>query len=176
MPRTLASIAFLVWGTLDFGGARAVVGPEPLWAYGYSEPPLATDTRPSPALVPVTGNSRAVHPTDEQMRLRHVAGSDASYSAMDVFDRSNVADWFPSDHPAMPAIIVHGPAKIGAWGCGFCHLPTGKGRPENAPVVAQSAEYFLRQLEDFRNGARMSADPQAEHSHHGGPGEDHERP
>jgi cytochrome c553 len=61
----------------------------------------------------------------------------------------------------MPNVVSHGPARLGktSWGCAYCHLPTGKGRPENAPVAGQTATYFLRQLEDFRNDARASADP-----------------
>jgi cytochrome c553 len=93
--------------------------------------------------------------------LRRVEGSAAAYSKLDIRDGGNVADWFPADHPKMTRVLVHGPAKLGttSWGCAYCHLPTGKGRPENAPVVGQSVAYFLRQLEDFRNDRRTSADP-----------------
>jgi cytochrome c553 len=56
---------------------------------------------------------------------------------------------------------VHGPASLGpvAKGCASCHLPNGKGRPENAPVSGLPVAYFIRQLEDFRNGLRESFDP-----------------
>jgi cytochrome c553 len=46
-----------------------------------------------------------------------------------------------------------------ARGCAACHLPTGKGRPENAPVVGQPPAYFIRQIQDFRSGARHTFDP-----------------
>jgi cytochrome c553 len=93
--------------------------------------------------------------------LRRIEGSGAAYSEIDIRDGGHVADWFPGDHPTMSNVLVHGPAKLGAisWGCAYCHLPTGQGRPENAPVVGQPVAYFLRQLEDFRNDARTSADP-----------------
>jgi cytochrome c553 len=81
---------------------------------------------------------------------------------VDVRDNSNVIDWFPDDHPnPMPDIIKHGPAGLGdrKWGCGSCHLPTGMGRPENAPPGGLPVGYFIRQLQDFRNGLRRTADP-----------------
>jgi cytochrome c553 len=41
----------------------------------------------------------------------------------------------------------------------MCHLPNGKGRPENAQPAGLPASYFVRQMEDFRNGLRYTADP-----------------
>ena len=57
--------------------------------------------------------------------------------------------------------IEHGPASQGetARGCGSCHLPNGRGRPENAPPGGLPAAYFIRQIEDFRHGLRYTADP-----------------
>jgi len=61
----------------------------------------------------------------------------------------------------MPDIIRLGPSKMttGRRACGFCHLPNGLGRPENAPVSALPPAYFVQQLRDFRSGLRRSADP-----------------
>ena len=80
---------------------------------------------------------------------------------MDIRDGGIVIDWYPGDHPAMPDIIKHGPAKMseGRRGCGFCHVPNGLGRPENASVAALPPAYFAQQLHDFRIGLRRSADP-----------------
>ena len=98
---------------------------------------------------------------DEWTRLRRVEGSSAAFSEIDIRDGGNVADWFPADHPLMPNVLVHGPARLGptSWGCAYCHLPTGKGRPENAPVAGLPVAYILRQLGDFRSDSRTSADP-----------------
>lgn len=141
--------------------AWASSGPEPLWAYGFSAPPLPSDKPRSQTPPPSSRALRTTESTDEQTRLRRADGSSAAYSEIDIRDGGNVADWFPGDHPPMPNVLIHGPAQLGAtsWGCAYCHLPTGKGRPENAPVVGQPVAYFLRQLEDFRNDARTSADP-----------------
>jgi cytochrome c553 len=134
---------------------------EPLWAYGFETAAKATDTA-VPQAAP-TRNLRPNEVADEQTRPRRARGSAASYSLVDVRDGSNVIDWFPRDHPSpMPPIIKNGPAAgtgNTARGCGSCHLPNGKGRPENAPPAGLPLAYFMRQLQDFRSGLRRSADP-----------------
>jgi cytochrome c553 len=104
---------------------------------------------------------RADQDAAEQTRARHVEGSGAAYSLVDVRDGQNVIDWFPADHPPMPDVVAHGPAKLGPLkrGCASCHLPNGKGRPENAPPGGLPVAYFVRQIHDFRDGLRRSADP-----------------
>jgi cytochrome c553 len=132
---------------------------EPLWAYGF-------DTRPAPGekAQPQAPPNRNLRPNEdpvEQTRARHVDGSRAAYSLVDVRDGQNVIDWFPGDHPAMPDVVAHGPARLGAAtrGCASCHLPNGKGRPENAQPGGLPLAYFMRQIQDFRNGLRHTADP-----------------
>lgn len=132
---------------------------EPLWAYGF-------DTRPAPgdkALPqnPPTRNLRSNEDPVEQTRARHLEGSNATYSLVDVRDGQNVIDWFPNDHPPMPNVVKHGPTALGkvTRGCGSCHLPNGKGRPENAPVAGLPVTYIMRQIQYFRDGLRHSADP-----------------
>ncbi|NIW24914.1 MAG: c-type cytochrome, partial [Gammaproteobacteria bacterium] len=59
-------------------------------------------------------------------------------------------------------IMRHGPAATmeeRGRGCGSCHLPNGKGRPENAPPAGQPAGYTVQQLNDMRNGLRYTSDP-----------------
>lgn len=151
----------LVAGVVGLGAISlsAAGEPEPLWAYGFLTPPA-----PGDKAAPQAPPSRALRPNEdagEQTKLRQVAGSKASYSRVDVRDGGHVIDWFPEDHPLMTPIIANGPAAMGllARGCASCHLPTGKGRPENAPVTGLPVAYFIRQIEDFRSGARQSADP-----------------
>ena len=132
---------------------------EPLWAYGFPTPPKRGDVA-----VPQAPPTRAPRPNEdgaEQLRPRRVAGSRAAYSLVEIRDAQQVADWFPGDHPRMPAIIERGPGSLTTTrrGCGFCHLPNGRGRPENAPVGGLPIAYFVRQLQDFRAGLRHSADP-----------------
>ncbi len=132
---------------------------EPLWAYGFLEPPKPGEKAQPQA--PPTRNLRPNQDPEEQTRPRRVNGSSATYSLVDVRDGQNVIDWFPGDHPPMPSVVAHGPAKLGknTRGCGSCHLPNGKGRPENAPPSGLPVAYFVRQIQDFRNGVRHTADP-----------------
>ena len=132
---------------------------EPLWAYGFEKPALPDETAKPQA--PPNRNLRPNEDAGEQTRLRPLAGSKAKYSLVDIRDGQNVIDWFPQDHPVMSDLIKHGPAALGdkKRGCGSCHLPNGKGRPENAGVAALPASYIIRQLNDFRSGKRHSADP-----------------
>ena len=93
---------------------------------------------------------------------RRVEGSDATYTRIDIRDAHGVIDWFPGDHPPMPDIIRRGPESllsVRGWGCGSCHLPNGKGRPENAPPAGQPVEYTIRQLQDMATGQRFQRRP-----------------
>ena len=133
---------------------------EPLWAYGFP-----TVRKSGEEAAPQNPPSRRLRPNedpDEQNRPRTVPGSKAAYSLVDVRDNANVIDWFPGEHQwPLPSIIAHGPAGMGdkKWGCGSCHLPSGMGRPENAPPGGLPVAYFMRQLQDFKNGLRHTADP-----------------
>jgi len=132
---------------------------EPLWAYGF-ESPAKADERALPQ-APPTRNLRTNEDAEEQTRLRRLDGSRATYSLVHIRDGQNVVDWFPDEHPPMPDVVAHGPARLGAArrGCASCHLPNGKGRPENAPPAGLPVSYFTRQIDDFRKGLRYTADP-----------------
>ena len=134
--------------------------PLPLWAYAY-------DTQPNPGdkatpQAPPTRNLRPNEDPQEQTKPRTVPGSNATYSLVDVRDGHEVIDWFPGDHPPMSPLIKNGPASLMAVrgrACGSCHLPNGKGRPENAPPAGQPVGYTIQTLHDFAAGLRQSADP-----------------
>ncbi|MEO6340122.1 MAG: c-type cytochrome, partial [Caulobacteraceae bacterium] len=69
------------------------------------------------------------------------------------------ADWFPDEHPAMPAIVAYGDPARGILPCALCHYPSGKGRSENASLAGLPKDYMVQQLRDMRAGARQSAEP-----------------
>lgn len=132
---------------------------QPLWAYGVSAPAKPGE-KANPVWTAPSRRLRANEPEAEQTRPRRAAGSEQSFSLQDVRDLSNVVDWFPGDHPPMTDVMKHGPAKLRPnFGCASCHLPNGRGRPENAPAAGQPVAYLIRQLEDFRDGRRTSAEP-----------------
>jgi cytochrome c553 len=145
--------------------AQQAEGPAPIWAWAYSTQPKPGDT-PRAQTNPV----RKVLPgedADELLAKHTVENSSASYSRLEVRDGHDVIDWFPGDHPPMPDIIRHGPAATMAErgrGCGSCHLPNGKGRPENAPPAGQPVEYTIQQLRDMAAGLRYSSDPRKPNS------------
>jgi len=153
---------------LALGASTIALGqdePEPLWAYAYSTPPKPDDTAIPQS--PPTRDLRPGEDAEEQTKLRRVDGTSATYSLVDIRDGHDVIDWFPGDHPPMSDVIRHGPASLKAErarGCGSCHLPNGKGRPENAPPAGQPVAYIIKQLQDMRDGLRYSADPRKPNS------------
>lgn len=90
--------------------------------------------------------------------LRHVPNSNAAFTTVQTQDLFNVPDWHPDAHPAMPEIVAHG-RKPDVFACGYCHLPNGLGRPENANLAGLPAAYIIHQMTDFRSGARKSSEP-----------------
>lgn len=112
----------------------------PAWAYP-TNPPAGT-TPPAPAGADAS-----------QLRL---PGSQAAYTRAQVKDLFATPDWYPDDHPPMPEIVAHG-RKPSVYACGYCHLPDGSGRPENAPLAGLPVEYIAQQVRDLASGARRSA-------------------
>lgn len=152
-------VPVLAWGFLSIFPAKAAELSGPWWAYGALGPPQAGEAVKLAPPAPL--GLRAGEDVEEQTRLRRVEGSDRTFSLVDIRNRRDVVDWFPNEHPPMPDIIRRGPARMGenSMACAFCHMPHGQGRPENAPVNALPPAYFVRQLQDFRSGARTSHDP-----------------
>src|SRR5579862_4734236 len=89
---------------------------------------------------------------------RHVPGSTLALTEPQFRNLFTVPDWHPEDHPTMPEVVAHG-RKPSVQACGYCHLPNGQGRPENASLAGLSADYITQQLTDYRNGLRRSSEP-----------------
>jgi cytochrome c553 len=132
----------------------------PSWAYGWAAAPKPGEKAGPQAPAPYL--PRPNEDLAEQLRMQTVPGSTAQYSLVQIRDGHNVIDWFPQDHPKMPNIAEHGPKALDAErgrGCASCHLPNGKGRPENANPAGQPVNYILQQMRDMRAGLRYTADP-----------------
>ncbi len=67
-------------------------------------------------------------------------------------------DWHPDDHPVMPEIVAKGREPV-VFACGYCHLPNGQGRPENASLSGLPEQYIIQQMADWRDGLRRSSEP-----------------
>ncbi len=95
-------------------------------------------------------------PPSHAARPEHLPGSQRSFTEAQLVDRRTAVDWFPTAHPPMPPVVRgdRGPASA----CGFCHLPEGVGRPENAALAGMPFSYLSQQLRDMRSGARKLVD------------------
>jgi cytochrome c553 len=162
-PRPLVELLSKLVVCLALGtmAARGASPEEPLWAYGFVTPGSPGERAPVPTHVTAARTLRPGEDAGEQLRKRHIDGSAAAFSLLEIRNGNEVADWFPGEHPPLTPIMKHGPARLGqnALGCAFCHMPNGRGRPENAPVAGLPEAYFIRQMEDMRHGLRTSAEP-----------------
>jgi hypothetical protein len=96
-------------------------GGPPAWAYPVNPP----DDKPAP----------------DDGTLKHVPGSGKALTRTQALDSFNIPDWHPEEHGAMPDVVEHG-RKPAVRGCGYCHLPNGLGRPENASLASLPASYI----------------------------------
>ena len=87
-----------------------------------------------------------------------VAGSGIHFTRAELRDRSSAPDWFPREHEALPPVVAgnHLPKKLA---CGFCHLPDGNGRPENAKLAGLPPSYIIAQVKAFHALERRAAQP-----------------
>ncbi len=87
-----------------------------------------------------------------------VPGSTVTLRGRDLRTAERAVDWFPDPAAPVPAFIRES-GKPGDYACGFCHLPHGDGRPENAALAGLNADYIIAQTEAFRGGERRGASP-----------------
>ena len=142
MRRLLALI--VVGSVAVIHAALGAAADPPSWAYAIPAAP-APGAPPAAAVPPDTS-------------IKQLPGSTLTFTRQQISDGFGPADWFPSDHPAMPDIVAHG-KRPDARACALCHYPNGKGRQENAGVSGLPISYFIQQMNDFRSGARKSAEP-----------------
>ena len=105
-----------------------------------------------------TLNTPGVAAVADDGELYRVPGSSLALALNEIRNLYSPPDWHPGDHPPMPDIVARG-RNPGVFACGYCHLPNGLGRPENASVAGLPAEYIVQQMKDYKNGLRVSAEP-----------------
>jgi cytochrome c553 len=116
----------------------------------------ATNASPPDWAYPVNPPSLAV-PIVSRVEIR-VPNSTVRFFQEQLTDLFYAPDWHAADHPAMPDVVARG-RKPDVQACGYCHLPDGAGRPENASLAGLPATYIEQQVRDFRSGARRTAVP-----------------
>jgi cytochrome c553 len=97
-------------------------------------------------------------PYNNVVQLR-LPDSQVTHTQAQLFDQFAVPDWHPKAHPPMPPVVAHG-RKPDVYACGYCHLSTGLGRPENATLAGLPVDYIVQQIANFKSGARRTAWPQ----------------
>jgi cytochrome c553 len=151
--RTTAVAAALVVAGIGAAATQDVDINKPEWAYAVA----LTAPQPRP-VAPGEQRGRGAGRGAPDPTPRTLPGSKFSFTTAQVRNNFDPADWFPEDHPAMPDIVAHGRAPD-VKACAFCHMPNGKGRPENAPVAGLPEDYIVRQLEEFKAGLRKTGEP-----------------
>ncbi|HEX5075390.1 MAG TPA: c-type cytochrome [Gemmatimonadaceae bacterium] len=127
-------------------------------ALGAQAPRTAAPTvpaRPEPPAWAMPLGTGAPAAPDDSVTPRRVPGSTVAFTQLRAHNRYDVPDWYPESHPAMPAVVARG-RRPAVWACGYCHLPDGAGRPENAALAGLPEKYIIRQMAAFRSGQRGS--------------------
>jgi cytochrome c553 len=122
-----------------------LIGLVPVLAYGTERPDWA---------FPVT--DKVQPPSKDDGSAKTAPGSDKSYTRKQIDDLFNPPDWYPDMHPPMPQVVAHGNGTT-VRACAACHLPTGTGHDESAYIAALPAAYFIRQMADYKSGARKGS-------------------
>ena len=87
---------------------------------------------------------------------RSAPGSARQYTRAQADNMFEIPDWYPEMYPKLPKVVANGNAP-NVRACGSCHLPVGTGHDESAYVAALPAAYFIRQMQDYRSGARKGS-------------------
>jgi cytochrome c553 len=99
------------------------------------------------------------HPGESsEATVERLDGSARRFTTAQVHDMTHAVDWFGEAGPSAPASVTRGDGR-GGPACGFCHLPTGQGRPENATLAGLPADYIVEQVAAMRSGDRRGARP-----------------
>jgi cytochrome c553 len=119
--------------------------------------PAQSQEGPPPWAYPI--NPPDFKPPADDGTLRRVPDSTGGFTLTQLRDFFFAPDWHPDDHPRMPEIVAGG-RKPDVFACGFCHRADGPGGPENSGLAGLPAAYIVRQVADFKSGARRSSVPQ----------------
>jgi cytochrome c553 len=112
--------------------------------------------KPSPPAWALPVNPPNLTPPPVGRVAIRVPGSAVIFLPEQLTDLFSVPDWHASDHPLMPEVVAHG-RKPAVYACGYCHLPDGAGRPENASLAGLPAHYIAQQIAAFVTDAEIKA-------------------
>ena len=118
---------------------QSVLEPVPDWAYPTNPAPPPGQKAPAPP-----------------QGTFQIPTSKLSFTRPELSNLFAAPDWHPEAHPPMPQVVSHGRLPE-VRACGYCHLPTGNGRPENARLAGLPVAYFVDQMKALRDGSRKSS-------------------
>lgn len=95
-------------------------------------------------------------PDTDDGKPKTAPGSTKSYTRKQINDLMNPPDWYPDIHPPMPKVVSNGNGTT-VRACAACHLTTGTGHDESAYVAGLPANYFIRQMADYKSGDRKGS-------------------
>jgi cytochrome c553 len=146
-------------------GSRIIAA---LWSvFTFISPALSSDDERAVAANPRTGPAVPswLFPSDPAAPIARrpdpnerlgLSGSAVTFTRAQLTDRYSAPDWHPGEHDPMPEVVAHGRGPD-VYACGYCHTPTGQGRPENAPLAGLPVAYIEEQVAAFASGTRRSA-------------------
>jgi len=132
--------------SMRVGVLALLIGLAPLAATGAERPDWA---------FPVTDKVQPAIPKDDG-QPRTAPASVRTYTRQQIDDLFNPPDWYPDVHPLMPRVVAHGNGTT-VRACAACHLPTGTGHDESAYLAGLPVGYFIRQMADYKSGARKGS-------------------
>lgn len=143
--RFLVLLPLLAAGLLPARAADPAPAAAPDWLYPANTPPRSGGNAGDAA------NSAAGKPL-------HLDGSRQAFTREQLADLYRAPDWYPDAHVPMPDVVEHGRSPK-VYACGYCHGPTGQGRPENASLAGMPVTYVVRQVHAMVIGKRHPAWP-----------------
>lgn len=134
----------------------------PALTAGAQATPATAQTTASPFAVPQWAfpAAPARNPPPDSVTRRRLPLSHRAFTQREALNAYDIVDWFPATHPEMPVPVRHG-RRPEPRACGYCHLPDGAGRPENATIAGLQADYIARQVTAFRDSTRLVANPKS---------------
>jgi cytochrome c553 len=138
------------------GAPACSPGPAADEASGSPDEAAGNDVLPWAFVINDSIDAAAAPPDPDE--LVTVPGSALSLRRGDIRLAAGPPDWHPDGHPPMPEVVSRGRGEQ-VMPCGYCHLPNGQGKPENAGLAGQPQVYLEQQMADFRAGLRRTGEP-----------------
>jgi cytochrome c553 len=141
---------------LVLAGTLMVMGFAAAGALAQTAGPAATPGGAAPSLPDWAYPANPPVAEFDAKEEKTLPGSSRKYTQAQVENDFAPPDWFPEDHPPMPAVVANGRSPA-VKACSKCHVTTGGGHPESSDLASLPEAYIIRQMADFKDGHRKGA-------------------